>query len=85
MEIAAAVVIQIVLVNLVLQVIAAPDKKETVVFLLVFIPVLLATAVGIIYLRHVTIPLILLAAGAGIAAVLIIITEYKMKRKYRGC
>ena len=83
-EIAAAVVIQIVLVNLVLQLIAAPDKKDTAVFLLVFIPVLLATAAGIIYLRHVTMPLIILVAGAGIAAVLIIITEYKMKRKYRG-
>lgn len=83
-EIAAAVVIQIVLVNLVLQVIAAPDKKDTTVFLLVFIPVLLAISAGIIYLRHVTMPLIILAAGVGIAAVLIIITEYKMKRKYKG-
>ncbi|MCK4270591.1 MAG: hypothetical protein KAW93_08940 [Methanogenium sp.] len=83
-EIAAAVVIQIVLVNLVLQVIAAPDKRDTAVFLLVFIPVLLATAAGIIYLRHVTMPLIILVAGAGIAVVLIIITEYKMKRRYRG-
>ncbi|MEA2034585.1 MAG: hypothetical protein U9N40_03725 [Euryarchaeota archaeon] len=83
-EIAVAVVIQIVLVNFVLQVITAPDKRDSAVFLLVFIPVLLAISAGIIYLRHVTMPLIILAAGGGIAAVLIIITEYKMKRRYRG-